>query len=150
MNKYIIYFKEDVTNEMDKPFLINYVNEDIDFIWEGIGYVADQRIQDIPSFLLAVINKGEHHIGSDGFVFGPVIENDIVWLDKGVVKIYQGKKKKTILSYKQFYELSLQLGEKALEAADLFKFKEKGTVDDKWEQEIISAILELKELLKSK
>lgn len=49
-----------------------------------------------------------------------------------------------------FYSLCLQFTQKALEAVNVFKLKEKGIVDDQWIQQIQSFISTLEKLLESR
>ncbi|SFD54363.1 hypothetical protein SAMN05518672_102366 [Chitinophaga sp. CF118] len=148
MNKYQIILDEDKMNRLNKPLSMRYANgEKIDFNNEGIGYIVARRTDEIPILLKNILEDGEGYASEySGFTMGPMTEGDIIWLDQGLVRVFV-MDTHTIITYKEFYELSLQIAEKALEAMTIFELKEKGKVDDKWEEDIRKYIPLLKEQL---
>ncbi|SFD54315.1 hypothetical protein SAMN05518672_102364 [Chitinophaga sp. CF118] len=147
MNKYQIVLDEERLNRLNKPLFMRYANgEEIDFNSEGIGYIVAGTTHEIPVLLKNILERGGQNSEYCGIDIGPMIDADIIWIDEGLVRIYV-MDTGTVITYKEFYELSLQIAEKALEAMTVFQLKEKGKVDDKWEDDIRKCIPLLKEKL---
>ncbi|SFD54338.1 hypothetical protein SAMN05518672_102365 [Chitinophaga sp. CF118] len=148
MNKYQIILDEERLNRLENPFFMRYANgEEIDFDSEGIGFMLSRRIQEVPGFLKNALEERGETAEYCGIIMGPMTDgDDLIWLDEGLVDVYV-MDTRTIITYKEFYELSLQIAEKALEAMTVFQLKGKGKVDDKWEDDIRKYIPLLKEKL---
>lgn len=145
MNEYsvsVLVDNERLKN-FNRIFTISRVDgKQIDFNSEGIGFIPSIKTQDVPVFLSKTITEGSMSYEYSGFCFGPITEGEKVWLEKGLVEIYV-MKDKTILSAKDFFELTLEFANKALEAVVTLSLKEKGIVDDAWIRSIEDSIPKL-------
>lgn len=137
---------------MDKlsiPFDMYYENgEEIDFNNEGIGIVSSLKMHEIPHFVEKVLEARGLHEEYSGFSFGPVEDEGRMMVEPGHVQLYI-MDTDTILTQREFFELALQLVNKALEAVDVFQLKEKKVVDNKWIEKVKSYIPALQAKLKN-
>ncbi|PWV48781.1 hypothetical protein [Chitinophaga sp. S165] len=142
-NLYVISFKEGDNVNEEQPFVITHIFENRIEEDSAIQIFRDIFIKDVLVFVENVLQGTNYSSGNNGFIYGPYITDDIVWVDEGIVEMYN--ENETIgFSYRQFYLLTMHLAEKALEAMNHFDLKAKGIVDDNWETSIQHSILLLK------
>ena len=136
-------------DRLNNPFYITYLDgSEIDFNSEGIGFIPSIKIKDIPVFFKNVINESEMSYEYSGFCFGPITELDKVWLEDGYVEVWV-LDNKTILTKYDFFELALQLANKALEAVDIFDLKATTSINYEWIIKIKESILLLESKIKN-
>jgi hypothetical protein len=118
------------------PFDMHYENGvEIDFDNEGIGIIPSLKMHEIPHFIEKVLEETGFHQEYSGFSFGPVIDEGRTIVESGYVKLYI-LNTDTILTEREFFEVTLQLANKALEAVDQFQLKEKKIIDNNWIEKV--------------
>ncbi len=141
MNKYKIGLNPNVRFRRLDPFVYTYAGGRCEGVSKtainGLLYVMS-TLKRLPKRLEEVFNNGGCDNNNHGCTF-MYYSGDTIYSDEGTVKIYTllGR---TLVSERQFYELLLQIVEKALEAWTDPQFKKELGLTDEWEVAIRNAI----------
>ncbi len=88
-NLYVISFKEGDDINEEQPFVITHIFENRIEEDAAIQVFRDIFIKDIPAFIENALHGTNYSSGSSGFIYGPYITDDIVWVDEGIVEVYR-------------------------------------------------------------